>query len=151
MDRPALHVSRQWNHTLCVLLRLRLSLSTVSSGSIRVVARVMASPLFRAEGCSRVWRDHICLCIYMWVGVCVVSVFWLVQMCCSLCPRVCTFLCEHVFSFLGGSLMLRSGTAGSCGNCVCSRTCQKTVSMVAAPSSVCPSLVSPVYCLYFWQ
>ena len=126
-DRPALHVSRQWSHTLCVLLCLRLSLSTVFPGSIHVVASVMASPLFRAEWCSHVWRDHIWLSICMWVGVCVISVFWLVQMCCYLCPRVCTFLCEHIFSLLGRGWCLGAESLGHVVT-VCSRTCQKTVS-----------------------
>ena len=42
-------VSHQWNHTACVLLYLLLSLSTMFSGSIHVVASVGASPLFVAE------------------------------------------------------------------------------------------------------
>ena len=61
-DRPALHVSHQWSHTLCVLLCLLLSLSVVSSGSVHVVVSVRASLLFMAEGCFRVWRD-LCCCI----------------------------------------------------------------------------------------
>ena len=38
VDRPALHISHQWNHTLCVPLCLLLSLSVVSSGSVHVAA-----------------------------------------------------------------------------------------------------------------
>ena len=159
-DRPALHASRQWSHTLCVLLCLHLSLSTVFPGSIHVVASVRASPLFRAEWCSRVWRDHIWLSICMWVGVCVISVFWLVQMCCYLCPRVCTFLREHIFSFLGRGWCLGAESLGHVVTVFVRGPARKRFPMVAAPSSVStslgwglvsPSLASPVYCLYFWQ
>ena len=45
----SLHVSHQWNHTLCALLCLLLSLSIVFSGSVHVAASVWASPLSIAE------------------------------------------------------------------------------------------------------
>ena len=43
VGQPVLDVSHQWNHTLCVLLCLLLSLSIVFSGSIHVVASVRTS------------------------------------------------------------------------------------------------------------
>ena len=54
MDRPVLDVFRQWNHTLCVLLCLLLSLSIVFSGSIHVVERFLHpfSWLRDAPGCG---------------------------------------------------------------------------------------------------
>ena len=47
--------------TPCVSLCVLLSLSTVFSGSDHVVVSVRASLLFMAEGCFRVWRDHMFL------------------------------------------------------------------------------------------
>ena len=49
VDRPVLHISHGWNHTLCVLLCLLLSLSIVFSGLVHVVASVRVSPIFVAE------------------------------------------------------------------------------------------------------
>ena len=67
VDWPVLDVSHQWNHTLCVLLCLLLSLSIVFSGSIYMVASVRASPLFRAKGCFHVWRDHVAFIHHLWM------------------------------------------------------------------------------------
>ena len=58
VDQPVLDVSHQWDHTLRVLCLL-LSLSIVFSGPVYVVASIRASLLFRAEGCSWVWRDTV--------------------------------------------------------------------------------------------
>ena len=57
MDLHVLDVSYKWNHTLCVLLGLLLSLSIVCSRSIHVVACVRASLLFMAESHCTVWMD----------------------------------------------------------------------------------------------
>ena len=43
VDLPVLDVSDQWNHTLCVLLCLPLSLSIRFSGSVHMVVSVRAS------------------------------------------------------------------------------------------------------------
>ena len=47
--------------TPCVSSCVCLSLSVVFSGSVHVVVSVRASLLFMAEGCFRVWRDHVFL------------------------------------------------------------------------------------------
>ena len=75
VDWPVLDVSHQWNHTLCVLLRLASLTEHRVSGSIHVAASVSASLLFMAERCARVWRDHIwCIC-HPLMGARVVSAF----------------------------------------------------------------------------
>jgi hypothetical protein len=42
LDSPVVNVSHQWSHTLCSLLHLVFLLSSVSSGSLHVVACVTA-------------------------------------------------------------------------------------------------------------
>ena len=67
VNQPVLNVSHQWNHTPCVLLCLLISLSIVFSGSVHVVASVRASPLFRAKGCSLVWRNYVAFIHHLWM------------------------------------------------------------------------------------
>ena len=49
LDLPVLDVCHQWNHALCVLLCLLLSLSILFSGSVHMLVSVRASLLFLAE------------------------------------------------------------------------------------------------------
>ena len=63
VDLPVWDISYKWNHVLCVLLCLLLSLSIMCSRSIHTVACVRASLLFMAESYSTVWMDPtVCIC-----------------------------------------------------------------------------------------
>ena len=71
VDLPVLDVSRQWDHTPCVLLCLLLSLSVVCLGP-SPCSRVRASLFFTAASYSSVWVDTcVCPLTHGWIlGLC---------------------------------------------------------------------------------
>ena len=105
VDLPVWDISYKWNHVLCVLLCLLLSLSIMCSRFIYTVACVKASLLFMAESYSTVWMDPtVCICSLI---TCWWSFGWSLEI-----VLLCT--CMHnaqVFGFI-----CKSGIAGSCGD-----------------------------------
>ena len=77
MDLPSLGISCKWDHTVCYLLYLLLSLSITFSRSVCVVACISTSFLSMTEWYSIVWIYHTCLSIHQLIGVLVVFTFWL--------------------------------------------------------------------------
>ena len=73
VDWPVLDVSHQWNHTLCVLLCLLLSLCVGFSGSVHVI--VSGLLLFMVERHSRV-KEHTCLSVHLLVDLWAAPAFW---------------------------------------------------------------------------
>ena len=144
VDVPVWDISYKWNHVLCVLLCLLLSLSIVCSRSIHTVACVRALLLFMAESYSTVWMDPtvcICLIAYWWLFG------WFPLL--AVGNWAAVNMCAQVFGFIR-----KSGIAGSCGDSKFDilRNCQTVFQNGSTISPFPPVLVegwnfSPYCCL----